>query len=91
MQEAPRYVSVVEAIVRVLKDMGGEGEVDTVLRVLWRRYVKGGNGERVVMRLYRSPAGKLWSPDAEEALKILVAAGVVQLRDGKLVLRKDVN
>lgn len=83
----PRYLSLVEAIERVLRDLGGRASVDTVLREVWRRYVAGGGGERVVMRLYSAPGGRLWSPDAEEALHILEAAGIVERRNGLLVLR----
>ena len=81
-----RYISLIEAIERVLVEFGGRAPVEAVLREVWRRYVSGGDGERVVMRLFSSPAG-LWSPDAEEALEILEAAGLVERRGRLLVLR----
>jgi hypothetical protein len=83
----PRYIGVGEAIVRVLQDLGGAADVDTVLREVWRRYVSPGDGERVVMRLYSHPAGRLWSPEAEEALRSLEALGLVERRGRRLLLR----
>jgi len=86
-QRRPRYIGVAEAIVRVLRDRGGSGDLDAVLREVWRRYVAGGDGERVTMRLYRHPSGRLWSPDAEEAIRLLEAAGLVERRGRLLALR----
>lgn len=82
-----RYISLVAAIERVLRDLGGRAEMDTLLREVWTRYVEAGNGERVVMRLYRHPSGRLWSPDAEEALRVLEAAGIVERQGRTLVLK----
>lgn len=86
----PRYIGVGEAIVRVLRELGGAADVDTVLREVWRRFVSPGNGERVVMRLYSHPAGLLWSPEAEEALRRLEETGIVERRGRRLLLKVKV-
>jgi len=82
----PRYIGVTEAILRVLRELGGSADVDTVLREVWRRYVSPGNGERVVMRLYPHPSGRLWSPEAEEAIRLLETAGLLERKGRRLVL-----
>ncbi|WP_168371293.1 hypothetical protein [Pyrodictium occultum] len=82
-----RYISLMEAVERVLRDLGGSADLDTLLREVWRRYVEHGDGEKVVMRLYRHPSGRLWSPDAEEALRVLEAAGVIVKRGRWVALR----
>jgi len=87
----PRYIGVTEAILRVLRELGGAADMDTVLREVWRRYVAQGNGERVVMRLYQHPAGKLWSPEAEEAIRTMEAAGLLERRGRRLVLLAGVS
>ena len=81
----PRYLGLAVAIERVLRELGGRAELDTVLAKVWSKYVMGSNGERVVMRLYHHPSGELWSPDAEEALRVLEAAGIIK-RKGRMLI-----
>jgi len=82
----PRYLGLAAAIERVLRELGGRAELDTVLARIWSKYVASGNGERVVMRLYHHPSGELWSPDAEEALRVLEAAGIIKRRGRVLII-----
>ncbi len=82
----PRYLGLAVAIEHVLRELGGRAELDVVLARIWSKYVKGSNGERVVMRLYHHPSGELWSPDIEEVLRVLEAAGVVKRRGRVLVM-----
>ncbi|ABM80627.1 hypothetical protein [Hyperthermus butylicus] len=83
---ATRYIGLAAAIERVLRELGGSADVDTVLAEVWKRYVEGGGPEKVTMRLFRHPAGYYWSPDAEEALSVLEAAGKLVRRGRHLVL-----
>lgn len=82
----PRYLGLAAAIERVLRELGGQAELDTVLVKVWDKYVENNKGERVVMRLYHHPSGELWSPDAEEAIRVLEAAGVVRRRGRLLIM-----
>ena len=82
----PRYLGLAVAIERVLRELGGRAELDTVLARIWSKYVTSNNGERVVMRLYHHPSGELWSPDAEEALRVLEAAGIIKRRGRVLII-----
>lgn len=84
---SPRYISVAEAVERTLKDLGGSSTINELLKELWKRYVGGKGEERVVMRIYLSPPGKLWSPEAEEALGVLESAGVIERKNGKVFLK----
>lgn len=86
-----RYVGLGKAIMRVLGELGGRAEIDDVLERVWREYVAGGGSGRVVMRLYRHPSGELWSPDADEAIRILEAAGVIERRGRVLLVRARVR
>ena len=87
-QTSTRYISLPAAIVSVLRDLGGRADINTVLVEVWRRYVGDGGPVKVTMRLYRRPSGYYWSPDAEEALEVLEAAGVVY-RKGRLVILRS--
>ena len=84
---AVRYIGLTRAILEVLRGLGGRADLDTLLAEVWRRYVEPGGPERVVMRLYRHPSGRLWSPDAEEALHVLEAAGYIRRRGRVVELR----
>jgi predicted ArsR family transcriptional regulator len=88
VQQPPRYISLSTAIINVLRELGGRASLDQVLVEVWKRYVAGGNGVRVTMRLYRHPSGYYWSPDAEEALEVLEAAGVVARKGHMVLLRR---
>ena len=79
------YVPLTYAIEKTLRDLGGSAPLNKLLMEVWRRYVEPGNGERVVMRLYRHPSGRLWSPDAEEALHILEAVGAVAIHGERVI------
>ncbi len=83
-----RYISLSTAIINVLRELGGRADLNRVLVEVWRRYVNGGDGVRVTMRLYRHPSGYYWSPDAEEALEVLEAAGVIVRRGRTLELAR---
>ena len=88
MQQAgTRYISLSAAIINVLRELGGKADINTVLVEVWRRYVGDGGPVKVTMRLYRHPSGYYWSPDAEEALEVLEAAGVVYRKGRMVVLR----
>jgi hypothetical protein len=82
-----RYLGLASAIEIVLRELGGKADIDTVLSRVWEQYVEKGNGERVVMRLFHHPSGELWSPDAEEAIRVLEAAGVVKRVGRTLIAR----
>lgn len=84
-RERARYVSLEEVIESILKELGGSASVEEVLLEAWRRYGRGGS-ERVVMRLYKTPTGSVWSPEAEEALRVLEEAGVISRAGDKLYL-----
>jgi len=83
-----RYISLSTAIINVLRELGGRASLDRVLVEVWKRYVAGGNGVRVTMRLYRHPSGYYWSPDAEEALEVLEAAEVIARNGNTIQLLK---
>lgn len=85
-----KYVSLEEAIESTLKELGGSARLEDVLQEVWKRYVRGGS-EKVVMRLYKSPAGRVWSPEAEEALRILEEAGVIVRRGDRIYLVGDIG
>ena len=88
VQQPPRYISLSTAIINVLRELGGRASLDRVLVEVWKRYVAGGNGVRVTMRLYRHPSGYYWSPDAEEALEVLEAAEVIARNGNTIQLLK---
>lgn len=71
------------AIVSVLS-LRREATPSEVLEEVLEKYVLTG---RLVIRVYRHPSGELWSPDLDEALRVLEAAGVVERR-GRLVACK---
>ena len=85
----PRYIGLGAALVETLRRLGGEADLDTVLLETWRLYGPGSEVQ-TVMRLFRHPTGRVWSPEAAEALELLAASGVVELRGGRVRLRANV-
>lgn len=71
------------AVVAILSSRRSATVTD-VLEEIWEKYVAPG---RLTIRVFRHPSGELWSPDLDEALKILEAAGVLERRGSLVVCR----
>jgi hypothetical protein len=80
--EVERYVSVLKAVEEALRSLGGSAELDALVEEVWKRW-----GGKAPLRVYRHPSGRLWSPDVDEALKVLSAAGIVRVVGRKVNLQ----
>lgn len=79
------YVPLTKAVVEVLSSRRRPLRYQDLVEELLRRYSDG--EKRAILRVFRSPEGGVWSPELDEALRVLVLAGLVEIRGEKIYLR----
>ena len=78
------YVTATWAIVDVLKKSGGLLGYEELVAKTIAAYTTG--EKKATIRVFRKPDGGLWSPEIEEAVKLLQEAGIIRIVNGRVFL-----